>query len=254
MQPALIHGSAQVRPAANATGNLATVVNKAANLRGAASTDPRVSAGMSHAANAAGNLHNVVEEVTTEQGATSRDPRAKAGMSTAVNSVATRATAGLEGTSPMEQETAPGEGINKTTLFVKGVVNVRLFFKWLKEETGRDGSARMQGDKLVLVPKTADSFRATVKVLRSIDENKGVAFHTYSLSEDRCTRPLVKGLGKNMPEQNVREELEILGIPVQSVLQLRSQRRDPDPAKDRFPTPHFILTVARGPLSARCAV
>ena len=59
----------------------------------------------------------------------------------------------------MEQETAPGESINKTPLFVTGVVNVRLFLKWLKEETGEDDSARMQGDKLVLVPKTADCFR-----------------------------------------------------------------------------------------------
>ena len=46
----------------------------------------------------------------------------------------------------------------------------------------------------------------------------------------------VQRFGKNKPEQDVREELEILGIPVQSVLQLRSQLRDPDPEKDRFPT------------------
>ena len=90
-------------------------------------------------------------------------------MGAAVNSAVTRATAGQEGPSPMEQETAPGERINKTPLFVTGVANVRLFLKWLKEETGGDGSARMQGDKLVLVPKTADCFRATVRVLRSID-------------------------------------------------------------------------------------
>ena len=30
-----------------------------------------------------------------------------------------------------------------------------------------------------------------------------------------------------------------------------SQRCDPDPAKDRFPTPHFIVTVARGPLVSK---
>ena len=58
----------------------------------------------------------------------------------------------------------------------------------------------MQGDKLVLVPNTADCFRATVKVLRSTDPSEGVGFHTYSSPEDRCTRLLVKGLGKNMPE------------------------------------------------------
>ena len=87
-----------------------------------------------------------------------------------------------------------------------------------------------------------------MRVLRSVDASKGVAFHVYSLPEDRCTRLLIKGLGKNIPEQDVRKELEILGISVQSVLQLRSQRRDPDSANDRFTTSHFIVKVARGPL------
>ena len=168
----------------------------------------------------------------------SNGSRAKAGTSTSLPD-------------PMEQETAPGDRRNKTPLFVSGVKNTRTFLKWLKEQTGGDGSARVQGDKLVLVPNTADCFRATVRVLRSIEASKGVSFHTYSLPEDRCTRLLIKGLGKTMPEQDVREELEILGITVQSVLQLRSQRRDPDPAKDRFPTPHFIVTVARGPLVSK---
>ena len=53
-------------------------------------------------------------------------------MGAAVNSVVTQATAGQEGPSPMEQETAPGERINKTPLSVTGVANVRLFLKWLK--------------------------------------------------------------------------------------------------------------------------
>ena len=73
----------------------------------------------------------------------------------------------------MERQTAAGERINKNPLFVTGVVNVRLFLKWLKEETGGDGSARMQSDKLVLVPKSADCFRVTVRVLRTIDASKG---------------------------------------------------------------------------------
>ena len=80
-----------------------------------------------------------------------------------------------------------------------------------------------------------------------MDPSEGVAFHTCSFPEDRCTSLLVKGLGKNMSELDLREELQILGIPVQSVL----QRRDPDPAKDRFPTTHLIVTVARGPLVSK---
>jgi hypothetical protein len=69
---------------------------------------------------------------------------------------------------------------------------------------------------------------------------------TYSLPEDRCVRLLIKNLGRRMPEGVVREELESLGILVQGVMQLRFGRRDQDPAKDRPPTPHIIVSVARG--------
>jgi hypothetical protein len=74
-----------------------------------------------------------------------------------------------------------------------------------------------------------------------------VRFRTFTLPEDRCVRLLVKNLGRVMPESVVREELEILDIYVQGDTQLRSGRRDQDPAKDRPPTTHFIVPVARGP-------
>jgi hypothetical protein len=84
----------------------------------------------------------------------------------------------------------------------------------------------MKGDILMLVPETADGFRATIGVLRSLDANQGVSFHTFSLPEDRCVRLLLKSLGKPMPEAEIREELEALRINVQAVMQLRSKRRD----------------------------
>jgi hypothetical protein len=59
-------------------------------------------------------------------------------------------------------------------------------------------------------------------------------------------RLLVKNLGKRMPESVVRRELESLNIQLQGMIQLRSGRRDQDPAKYRTPTPHFIVRVARG--------
>ena len=99
----------------------------------------------------------------------------------------------------------------------------------------------------MVVPSTADGFRAAVTALRSLDGKEGVSFHTFTLPEDRCVRLLVKNLGRRMPESVVREELESLNIRVQGVTQLRSGRRDQDPAKDRPPTPHFIISVARGP-------
>ena len=109
--------------------------------------------------------------------AISRNPRVKAVIDAAVNSVVTRASAGQEGPRPMEQEIALGERINKTPFFVTGVVNMRLFLKWLKEGTSEDGGTRMQGDNLVHVPNTTDCFRATVRVLRSIDASNGVIFY-----------------------------------------------------------------------------
>ena len=63
-----------------------------------------------------------------------------------------------------------------------------------------------------------------------------------------------------MPESVVREELEALDIHVQAVMQLRSGRRGQDPTKDRPLTPHFIVSVVRGPevskvdQSLNCAV
>jgi hypothetical protein len=50
-----------------------------------------------------------------------------------------------------------------------------------------------------------------------------------------------------MPERVVREELEALGIRVQGVMQLHCGRRDQDASKYRRPTPHFVMSVARGP-------
>jgi predicted nucleic acid-binding Zn-ribbon protein len=78
-----------------------------------------------------------------------------------------------------------------------------------------------------------------------------MSFHTFSLTEDRCVHLLVKKLGRLMPEDAVRDELENLGIRVQGVLQLRSGRRDQEVAKTRPLTPHFIVSVARGPEVAK---
>jgi hypothetical protein len=90
----------------------------------------------------------------------------------------------------------------------------------------------MKGEILMLVPETADGFRATIGALRSINESEGVSFHTFSLPEDRSVR-LLKNIGKRMPEAEIREGLEALHITVQAVMQLQSKRRDQDPEKDR---------------------
>jgi len=107
--------------------------------------------------------------------------------------------------------------------------------------------AQQKGEYMMVVPSTADGFRAVVSALPSLDGKYGVCFHTFTLPEDRCTRLLVKNLGRDKPESVVREELESLNICVQGVTQLRSGRRDPETTKERPPTTHFIVSVARGP-------
>jgi hypothetical protein len=54
-----------------------------------------------------------------------------------------------------------------------------------------------------------------------------------------------------MLEAEVKEELGALHINVQAVMQLSSNRRDQDPEKDLPLTPHFIVSVARGPEVAK---
>ena len=48
--------------------------------------------------------------------------------------------------------------------------------------------AQLKSEKLMVVPSTADGFRAMVSALRSLDGKDGVSFHTFTLPEDRCAR------------------------------------------------------------------
>jgi len=107
-----------------------------------------------------------------------------------------------------------GERPNKTPIFITGVGDTRAFLVWLRSSCPCDLTAQLKAEKLMVVPSTADGFRATICALRSLDGGKGVSFHTFSLPEDRCVRLLVKNLGKGMPESAVREELESLNIRV----------------------------------------
>ena len=99
----------------------------------------------------------------------------------------------------------------------------------------------------MVVPSTAVGFQAAVGTRRSLDGKKDASFHIYKLPKDRSLRLLVKNLGRVMPESVVREEFESLNIRVQEVTQLRYGRRDQDHSKDRPPSPHFIVSVVRGP-------
>ena len=83
---------------------------------------------------------------------------------------------------------------NKTPIYVSGVTDTRGFQTWIRASCHKGLSAQIKGERLMLVQRLADGFRATVSAMRSLDGSKGVGFHTFSLAEDRCLRLLSKNL------------------------------------------------------------
>jgi hypothetical protein len=62
----------------------------------------------------------------------------------------------------------------KTPFFVTGVADTLGFLAWLRTLCLSSLSAQMKGEKLMIVPGTADGFRATVRALRSLDAVSGI--------------------------------------------------------------------------------
>jgi hypothetical protein len=151
------------------------------------------------------------------------------------------------GTSLTDKVAPAGERPNKTPIFVSGVSDTGGFLTWLRTQCPSSFSAQLKAEKLMIVSGTADGFRATVSALQPLDGRQGVSFHTFSLPEDRQVRLIIENFGRQMPESVVHEKLDALGIRVQGVMQLRSGCRDLDASTDRPLTPHFIVSVARGP-------
>jgi hypothetical protein len=143
----------------------------------------------------------------------------------------------------VEKVFPPGERRNRTPVNVSGVKKIRSFLEWVRTKSASKLVAQMKGEYLMLVPETADGFRATIGSLRSFGEGEGKSFHTFSLPEDRSVRLLLKILGKRMSEAEIKGEPEVLRIHVQAVMHLRSRRRDQNIAKDRPLTPHSIVFV-----------
>jgi len=130
-----------------------------------------------------------------------------------------------------------GKCPNKTPIFISDVSDTRSFLAWLRASCPGGLMDQLKGEKLMVVPSTADGFKVAVSAPRPLDGKDGVSFHTFTAPDDHCARLLVKNLGRGMPESIVRDELKSLNIRVQGVTQLRSRRRYPDPTKDRHPTP-----------------
>jgi hypothetical protein len=125
---------------------------------------------------------------------------------------------------------------NKRPILISCVRHTSAFLAWLRAFCTGGLTAQLKSEKFIVVPLTADGFRAAVSALRAFDGREGVSFHSLTLPEDRCVWLLVKELGRGMPVSVVRDEMESLNIRDKGVTQLRSGRRDPDSAKDHSPT------------------
>jgi hypothetical protein len=78
---------------------------------------------------------------------------------------------------------------NKTPIYVTGVTDTRGFLSWLRVSCQRGPSAQIRGEKLMLVPFSAEGFRATVSALSSLDGSKAVIFLTFSQSRSCFLSP-----------------------------------------------------------------
>jgi hypothetical protein len=58
-----------------------------------------------------------------------------------------------------------GERQNKTPIYVSGVRDMCDFLSWIWASCQSGLSAQIKGERLMLVPQTADGFRATADVL-----------------------------------------------------------------------------------------
>jgi hypothetical protein len=149
---------------------------------------------------------------------------------------------------------AAGELPDKTHIFISGVGENGCILAWLRASCPGGLTAQLKAEKLTVVTSIANGFRAAVSALRSLDGGKGVSFHNFTLTENRCARFLVKNLGRGMPEIFVREELEALDIHVPGLKQLRSGRCDQDPNKDRPLTPTSLYQWREGQRCLRCDI
>ena len=97
-----------------------------------------------------------------------------------------------------------GDRSNKTPIFISGFGDVRSFLAWLRASCLGGLTAQLKSEKLMVVPSTADGFRATVSALRSLDGKEGVRFHTFS-PRRTAVLLLLKTLVWGMPESVVRK-------------------------------------------------
>jgi hypothetical protein len=93
----------------------------------------------------------------------------------------------------------PAEQCPKKPIFITGFNDNRGFLSWLRASCPNYLTAQLKAETLMVVPSTADGFRATVSALRSIDGRESVRFHRASRG------PLGAAAGKEPRQAGARE-------------------------------------------------
>jgi hypothetical protein len=149
------------------------------------------------------------------------------------------------GTTPHAQVTNTclplGQHPNKTPIFITGTCDTRIFLAWLWASCSDGLSAQLRGEKLIVVPSTANEFRPAVSELRSLDGKGNMNFNTFSLAEDRCVQLLMKKLGMGLHESFDFEDLEFLNICFQGVMRSDTAVAIMTPSRNALPhRTHYI--------------
>jgi len=250
--PAPGAGSAPLPANSSVTGEQAAVGNRQPGPSGGGATYAALLAGPVAPSQPSGTLKpTTMDSDPSESGVSSETTNRH--MSSDMSGSLSGTPDGATSNTQVANVCLPAEGRpNKTPIFISGVSDARSFLPWLRATCTGGLMAQLNGEKLVVVPSTADGLRATVSVLRSLGGKGGVSFHTFILPEDRCARLLVNDLSRVMPDSVVKEELESLNIRVQGVTQLRSGRCGPDSAKGRPPIPTSLCQWREGPRCQKC--
>jgi hypothetical protein len=140
--------------------------------------------------------------------------------------------------------------LNKPPIDASGFTDKRGFLSWVRAPGQSGLLVQIKGEKLMLVPRTADGFKATVSALRTLMGARCV-FTPLPRRFVVCFCWL-KNLSRQLLPDDVRGgEMENLGISVQGVLQHRSGRRHQEASKSRPLTPYLIMPLAWGPKVAK---
>jgi hypothetical protein len=82
-----------------------------------------------------------------------------------------------------------GQRPNKTPIFITGVSDARTFLPWLRASCPGGLTTKLKGEKLMVVPSTAQGFRATISALWSLD---GGGVWVFTPSHSRRTETSVR--------------------------------------------------------------